>query len=302
MKPRLHIADILFAASLALTVLYPSIADSNSLYTAVFVVCAQAAFMAKRLLGKDAERAVAACDAMAVVYLLIFSWELATSKLDALDSFLYPTPGTVIRLFIEEFPTLMKGLLSSLQLLFCGYLSAVAIAIPTGLYFGYKRRCKLAVTPFAKALGPIPPVVYIPYAIALLPTFRSASVFIIFIGAFWPIFINTLNGVADIDKKIIDTAKTIKLNDFQMMYLVILPGSISSIMSGATIGLAFSFILLTSAELIGGTSGMGWYVKYFSDFANYPKVIVGIIFIGIVVTVITFFFDKLERRLLRWRR
>ena len=87
-----------------------------------------------------------------------------------------------------------------------------------------------------------------------------------------------------------------------MLFEVILPGTIPSILSGATIGLVLSFILLTAAEMIGATSGLGWYVKYFSDFADYPRVVVGIIFIGIVVTLITFVMDKLEQYLLRWKK
>jgi len=83
---------------------------------------------------------------------------------------------------------------------------------------------------------------------------------------------------------------------------VILPSTLPSIISGATVGLVMSFILLTAAEMIGATSGLGWYVKYFSDFADYPRVIAGIIFIGVVVTGVTFLFDKIERYLLRWRK
>ncbi|MDR1943705.1 MAG: ABC transporter permease subunit, partial [Synergistaceae bacterium] len=270
-------ADFIFIAAIAATLLYPSAEGMRSAYTAVLLIVIQLVFIAKRFFDKDGERVAATGDALAVVYVLLFLWELATAKLNILDSFLYPSPGVVVRLFIDEMPALVKGLLSSLRLLFCGYLLAVAVAVPAGLYFGYKRRLKLASKPFAKVLGPIPPLVYIPYAIAVLPTFLAASIFIIFIGAFWPIFINTMNGVSDIDRKVTDTAKTLRLSDRQMIFLIILPGSISSIMSGANIGLSFSFILLTSAEMIGGTSGMGWYVKYFSDFANYPKVIVGIV-------------------------
>jgi NitT/TauT family transport system permease protein len=87
-----------------------------------------------------------------------------------------------------------------------------------------------------------------------------------------------------------------------MLAKVIFPGTLPSIVTGATIGLAMSFILLTAAEMIGATSGLGWYVKYFSDFADYPRVIVGIIFTGIVVTCIMYAFDKAEKRLLRWRQ
>lgn len=124
----------------------------------------------------------------------------------------------------------------------------------------------------------------------------------IFIGAFWPVFINTLNGVFNIEKKIIDTARVLNVKEMPMLFQVILPGALPSIISGATVGLVFSIILLTAAEMIGATSGIGWYVKYFSDFADYPRVIVGIIFMGLVVTVITYFFDRAESYLLRWRR
>ncbi|MDR1829911.1 MAG: ABC transporter permease subunit [Candidatus Fibromonas sp.] len=295
-------ADFIFILFLTLVLALPSAANTHSLYLAGLIAITQAIFVGRRIFGKNPEKIIALGDALLIVYIFLLLWELATSKFAWLDKFLYPTPGVVIKLFIEDMPNLLKGLASSAGLLIGGFSLALATAIPLGLYFGYKRRLKLAAKPFAKILGPIPPIVYIPYAIAVLPTFRAASTFIIFLGAFWPIFINTLNGVSDIDKKIMDSARMLNLSDRRMLLNVILPGSISSIMSGATIGLSFSFILLTSAEMIGATIGTGWYVKYFSDFADYPRVIVGIIFIGIVVTIITFFFDKLERYLLRWRK
>ena len=295
-------ADFIFILFLTLVLALPSAANTHSLYLAGLIAITQAIFVGRRIFGKNPEKIIALGDALLIVYIFLLLWELATSKFAWLDKFLYPTPGVVIKLFIEDMPNLLKGLASSAGLLIGGFCLALATAIPLGLYFGYKRRLKLAAKPFAKILGPIPPIVYIPYAIAVLPTFRAASTFIIFLGAFWPIFINTLNGVSDIDKKIMDSARMLNLSDRRMLLNVILPGSISSIMSGATIGLSFSFILLTSAEMIGATIGTGWYVKYFSDFADYPRVIVGIIFIGIVVTIITFFFDKLERYLLRWRK
>ena len=85
-------------------------------------------------------------------------------------------------------------------------------------------------------------------------------------------------------------------------FRVLLPGAMPSILTGASLGLIFSFLLLTAAELIGATEGLGWYVKNFSDFADYERVIVGILFIGIVVTSLMWLFNKLERRLLRYRR
>jgi len=82
-------------------------------------------------------------------------------------------------------------------------------------------------------------------------------------------------------------------------FRILLPGALPSICTGASLALVLSFLLLTAAELIGATSGLGWYVKNFSDFADFPRVIAGIIFIGIVITVITSVTDRIERRLLR---
>jgi NitT/TauT family transport system permease protein len=302
MKKFFRLADFVFILFLILVLALPSGAKAHSAYLVGLIAIIWVIFINARIFGKSSEKVLVFGDALLIVYIFLLLWELATSKFAWLDKFLYPSPGAVIKLFIEDMPNLLKGLASSAGLLAGGFSLALLVAIPMGLYFGYKRRLKLAAKPFAKILGPIPPIVYIPYAIAVLPTFRAASIFIIFLGAFWPIFINTLNGVSDIDKKIMDSARMLNLSDRRMLLNVILPGSISAIMSGATIGLSFSFILLTSAEMIGATTGMGWYVKYFSDFADYPRVIVGILFIGIVVTIITFFFDKLEKYFLRWRK
>ena len=74
-----------------------------------------------------------------------------------------------------------------------------------------------------------------------------------------------------------------------------------SILTGASLGLIFSFLLLTAAELIGATEGLGWYVKNYSDFADYGRVVVGIIYIGVVITALSALFKLVERRLLRYR-
>jgi NitT/TauT family transport system permease protein len=297
-----------FLAFCAIELFLQSDKAAKSNYTIGFMFIMQAAYLAKliwtlkRPTDANREKTAAFGDILFLLFSIVLLWELFTAKLGLWNKMLYPVPGAVIHLFFDDMPALLKGLASSARLLIGGYIMALAAAVPLGLIAGWRKRFYLAAKPLTKVLGPVPPMVYIPYAIAILPSFRAASIFVIFIGSFWPIFINTLNGVFDIDKKIIDSARAIHVNEFDMLLHVILPGSIPSIMSGATIGLSFSFILLTSAEMIGATSGMGWYVKYFSDFADYPRVIVGIVFIGIVVSGITHFFEKLEKYLLRWRK
>ncbi|MEI8244326.1 MAG: ABC transporter permease [Lentisphaerota bacterium] len=243
----------------------------------------------------------AAGDIAAILQLTLLAWQLLTARFNLLDKMLFPTPEVVLALFLSELPDMIKGLWSSIILLAGGYSLALLTAIPLGLVIGWRKRLFHAVNPFAKVLGPIPPIVYIPYAIALLPTFRLASIFVIFVGAFWPLFVNTINGVFNIPHGLIDAARVLNLKERTILWKVILPGAMPSICTGANLGLLFAFVLLAAAELIGATSGIGWYVKNFSDFADYQRVVVGILFIGVVVTVITWGTERLERHLLRWR-
>ena len=86
-----------------------------------------------------------------------------------------------------------------------------------------------------------------------------------------------------------------------MIFKIVLPAILPSVISGSSMGLSSSFGILTAAEMIGARSGLGFYVKYFADFLNYPKVIVGIIYIGIAISLVNSLFKKIEEHLLRWK-
>ena len=239
---------------------------------------------------------------MAVVlesFLLL--WQLITSNRALLDPVLFPTPEAVLRLFFRELKDMLHGMLSSLYLLGVAYALSLATAIPGGLVVGSSPRLRNAAEPFSKVLSAIPPIVYIPYAIALLPSFKAASIFVIWSGAFWPVFVSTIAGVVNIPETLLDSARMLHLGKRTFILRILLPGAMPSILTGASLGLVFSFLLLTAAELIGATEGLGWYVKNFSDFADYARVVVGIIFIGIVITAVSAAFKRIEKRILRYK-
>ncbi len=236
------------------------------------------------------------------MYVLLILWTIASAKSDILDKALFPPPGDVFKQFIEDISKILLNIGSSLGIIAQGYLLALVIAIPLGLFLGYSVRLGNAATYISKFLGSIPPIVYIPYGIALLPTFRSVSVFVIFLASFWPVLSGTMSGVLNVDKRVIDSARVLNVGKFSMLFSVILPASLSEIFVGCNQGLSVSFILLTSAEMIGANSGMGYYVKNYSDFGDYKRTIVGLLVIGIVVVVISFLFNKLQRFLLRYKR
>ena len=255
--------------------------------------------MKNLLVSSDKKRAT--IDIIIIVGILLVAWQLLTQTLGLLSEFLYPSPQSVLGQFKADGAELLVHLVASVKLLASGLILAIAFGIPFGIFTASNKRLEFVVRPIANVLSPIPPIVWVPYAIAILPSFQASSTFIIFIGAFWPIFINTLNGVTNIDSRYIKSAQTLGLNQYTMITKIVIPAALPSIFSGVQVGLVLSFILLTAAEMIGSSAGIGFYVKLATDYGNYTKVITGIIFIGIIVTVIMTLFHKLEKYLLRWR-
>ncbi len=269
---------------------------------ALFLLVFAGAVIARAALAAGRERRAAVIDSAVVIESVLLIWQLSSSNFKLADPVLFPPPAAVLALFFAELGDMLRGLASSLYLLGAAYGLALVTAIPAGVAVGSSGRLRAAAEPFSRVLGAIPPIVYIPYAIALLPSFRSASIFVIWTGAFWPIFVSTVSGVTTIPDSLLDSAKMLHLSRRTFFFRVLLQGAMPSVLTGASLGLILSFILLTAAELIGATEGLGWYVKNFSDFADYKRVIVGIIFIGIVVTLLMWCFSRAERRLLRYRR
>lgn len=298
-----RITNLLFLILIAVQFLPDKITkDPETVYVIGFAVAVEALVLIISALIKKPQGLSLFLDIVGFLFVLLILWTLATAKLNLLKESLFPPPGRVFYQFIEDIDKILINIRSSLGIIVQGYLLAAIIAVPSGLFIGWSARLGNAATYIAKFLSAIPPIVYIPYGIALLPTFRSVSVFVIFLAAFWPILASTMSGVLNVEKKMIDSAKVLNVNSFTMLFSVILPSALPQIFIGCNQGLTVSFILLTSAEMIGARDGLGYYVKNYSDFGDYTRAIVGILVIGIVVVAISFLFNKLQQYLLRWKR
>lgn len=299
----LRVTNLLFLVFVAVQFLPDQIKkDPETAYVLWFAVGVEVLVLAASALIKKQEGLTLFLDIAGFLYVLLILWTLATAKLNLLKAALFPPPGRVLKQFIEDFDKIVINIRSSLGIILQGYLLAALAAIPIGLFIGWNARMGNAATYITKFLSAIPPIVYIPYGIALLPTFRSVSVFVIFLAGFWPILAGTMSGVLNVEKKVIDSARVLNVNRLTMLFSVILPAALPQIFIGCNQGLTVSFILLTSAEMIGARDGLGYYVKNYSDFGDYTRTIVGILVIGIVVVAISFLFNKLQRVLLRWKR
>jgi NitT/TauT family transport system permease protein len=296
----LKAAHLLFIVFLLIQLLEDSAKNPYPGHALIFVIAVEAAFILVSILVKKTETVDLFADITGFVYLFIILWTLFTAKFNILKASFFPPPGTVFEQAVRDGGLILVNIRTSLGIVTEGYLLALVFAIPLGLLLGWNVRAGNAAVYISKFLGSIPPVVYIPYGIALLPAFRSVSVMVIFLASFWPAFAGTMSGTLNVERQMIESALSLNVKKIPMLFEIILPAALPQIFIGCNQGLTVSFILLTSAEMIGGRSGLGYYVKNFSDFGDYTRIIAGVIVIGIVITVITFFFNKLQKFFLRW--
>lgn len=247
-------------------------------------------------------RVVSGREGWLLVVGLLVVWQVVAWIVPAHDRFLFPSPLVTVRALWASLPELGRGTLSSFIILVPGYLVAVAAGVVLGILAGTTGWLERLTVPFARVVAPVPPTVYVPYAIALLPGFRSAAIAVVFIGAFWPVFVNSLAGAAAVPQRMRDNARVLGLTKGEYLRRVVFPSSLTHIFSGMSVGMAMSFIMLTVAELFGANAGLGRFVQFYADYADYPRMAAGILFTGGVTFICMRGLDRLRRRALFWQR
>ena len=180
-----------------------------------------------------------------------------------------------------------------------GVLFGIGFGVGLGLPVGWIPACGIFY-PIANVLTPIPPVVFAPYLIALMPTFRSASAVVIILTIFWPTFLSIIIRVNSIEPRILDSARVLNVSNRTMIRKILLPYVIPSVISGLKVTITTSVMMLTFAEMMGATSGMGFYIINYTHYANYTNVVAGIILVGIVVTVLNWLVNIIQIKTIKW--
>lgn len=246
------------------------------------------------------KNARAAGDIGAALFLLFNLWELWATVLGQAHPILVPTPEAVFQVFWDQRQLMLRGIGSSLSLLAIGFSIALPLGALLGMLAGWSPRLRGFLVPIARVLSPVPAIIYAPYLIALMPSFRSASALVIILGIFWPTFLQTVGRTAGLDPHILDSARVLCLSDREMVFQIFLPALLPGLISGLRVSLSTSFMLLTLAEMMGATSGLGYFIKNFADYANYTNVIAGILLVALVVTALNGLVTLLERKAVRW--
>ena len=237
------------------------------------------------------------------IILLIILWYIIAA---VARSSLQEVIAAFIRLVTEgdsEGHYLIDHVSMSLTRVSLGFVAAALTAVPLGIAIGRYRLVDSIFGPIVEATRPIPPIAWIPLSILMFyRNMLGAQVFIIWVGAFFPILTNTTTGVKRTEPVHIDSAKTFGASEYQILSKIVVPSAGPEIFAGLRIGFGIAWMCLVAAEMIGGGLGLGYLVLIMQQLGHTGAVIVSMLLIGLIGFLITYLFLLIERRLLKWRQ
>jgi NitT/TauT family transport system permease protein len=191
---------------------------------------------------------------------------------------------------------------ASLQRIAISYSLAAGIGITLGLLMGRSRFIRDLIFPYVEILRPIPGVAWIPLAILLWPTEEGSIIYITFLGALFPIILNTLHGVEQTPEVLVRAAQSLGASRMCIFRHVVLPGALPSICAGLAIGMGVSWFSLLAGEIISGQYGIGYFTWNAYSIIHPPDIIVGMLTIGLLGAATTALVHLITRPALAWQR
>lgn len=182
-----------------------------------------------------------------------------------------------------------------------GYGLALVIGVPLGILMGWYSRLNAVLEPFVSALYATPRIALLPLILIWLGIGVASKVAIVFLGAVFPILVNTITGVRTVEADFIKVARSFGSNDRQLFLTVVLPSSVPMLLTGLRLGLGHALVGIVVGEMYGATSGLGYLIAMAGARFQTDKVMVGIILIASAGVALTELLRRIERRFERWR-
>lgn len=217
---------------------------------------------------------------------------------------LVPTPWSVFEEAVKYVPTKLfaMNVLFSMGRVFVGFTAACVVGIPLGLFMGWKRSVKNFAFPVFETLRPIPIISWIPLSVIMFPQTEYSIVFLVFLGAFFPIVLNTLLGVEGVPSYYINGALSLGSSPRDLLRHVILPGALPSILTGMTVGMGLTWVMVVAAEMVAGGYGLGYMTWESYILITYPRIILGMFAIGASGFLFSTVVRTLAAHIMPWRK
>ena len=237
-----------------------------------------------------------------LLVLIIAIWQIASDK-GLLNPLTLPSPSRILKTFISLIKkgTLQKNLLISSRRVLTGYMIAAVSAVVLGILIGLSAHFKRMTDLIIQILKPIPPISWIPLVILWFGIGEEGKVFLIFIGSFFTILVNVVDGIRRIDVKLVELSNAMVIPKLKYVFQVVIPYAAPNIFTGLRTGLGQSWMCVVAAELVASSTGLGYMIMYARQFGQTDVVIVGMLMIGIIGKVMDSVLMAVEKAVIRWK-
>lgn len=219
-------------------------------------------------------------------------------------SFYFPPLANILETFRElwVFDLVPVHVVPSLISIGLGLLASIVIGVTVGVVLGLSPFISETVSPVLQFLRYLPAVALLPLAIQLIGIGLEMRVTIIVLGAVWPILLNTMDGVRAIHPSIADVARSNRVRRRDWILRIVLPAASPQIFAGIRASLAVAVVLMVASELLGSSSGMGYFILESQRQFSLPEMWSGMILLGIIGYLLNVLFGVIEHRVLAWHR
>lgn len=239
--------------------------------------------------------------ALYIPLLILIAWIIG-SGFGFWNSYIIPPPAKVLasgkQLIVSGI--LFKHAAVSLYRVFAGFAIALLLALPLGILIGMNRRWVRYTEPMLEFIRHIPPLATIPMLILWFGIDETSKLTIIVLATFFPIYLNTVNGIIHCDPKLLEVGRSFGFSRGRLFWRIILPAILPYILIGMRLGLGYSWRSLIGAELIAAAAGIGYMILDAEQLSRPDVIVVGILTIGILGSVIDHAFFRLTRHFTPW--
>jgi NitT/TauT family transport system permease protein len=247
----------------------------------------------------DNERAILGIASFVGFFLF---WEIGAA-VGWVDLFFFSSPSRILATAVREvqLPRFWNDVWVSGQELVGGYVAAVVIGIPLGIFCGWYRRINYFFDPWLNFMNALPRVALLPLIVLWVGLGIWSKIIVVFLGAFFSIVINTLYGVRTVDRRLLDVAHSFGANDPRIFRTVVLPGSVPFILAGLRLGVGRALIGVIVGELYAANAGLGYMITLASQTLQTDRLLFGVILLTLMGVLMVELLRVFEKRFQRWR-
>ncbi len=232
--------------------------------------------------------------------LLLLAWELAVQA-RIYPTILLPPPGKVLMVFVDDWEVVLSNAAASIGRVTVGITLSFLVAVPLGLMIGRYGLLDTMTDWSIQIFRSIPPIALIPLALLFLGIGDKPAIALIFLAGTWPLLINTIFGVRNIERTLIKVARAARASEFLVMKDIILPAALPAIFTGLRLAVGGGWLTVVTAEMIAVKSGLGYMILNAQLTFRSDLIIAGIIVIGAIGLLADQAVRRVRAHVCRWQ-